>query len=87
MQKSCSNCSAPAEFSVVAVVSTVGISGRLQKTSPVVLFCHACLQELADRLCSPRLSDAVNTAYTALAAQLRGRAGSENGTNDGPATI
>jgi hypothetical protein len=70
MQKSCSNCSAPAEYSIVAVVSTVGVAGRLQKTSPAVLFCNACLGDLADRLCSPPFANAVNTAYTTLADRL-----------------
>lgn len=87
MQKSCSNCSAPAEFSVVAVVSTVGVSGRLQKTSPAVLFCDACLGEMADRLCSPPLSDAVNTAYTALAGLLVERMASQDGANHRPGNI
>jgi hypothetical protein len=76
MQKSCSNCSKPAEFSLVAIVSTVGVSGRLQKASPAVLFCDACLRELGDRLCSDPFSNAVNNAYTAVAGQLRGRAAS-----------
>ena len=73
MQKLCSNCSAPAEYSIVAVVSTVGVTGRLQKTSPAVLFCDACLRELADHLCSPPFENAVNMAYTTLAGRLRER--------------
>lgn len=81
MQKSCSNCSEPAQFSVVAVISTVGVSGRLQKTSPAVLFCDACLKELGDRLCSDQFSNAVNSAYTAVEGRLRERAASQDGVN------
>ena len=72
MQKSCSNCSAPAGFSVVAIISTVGVGGRLQKASPAVLFCDACLKELSERLCSDTLSNAVNSAYTDVEGRLRG---------------
>lgn len=81
MQKSCSNCSEPVQFSVVAVISTVGVSGRLQKTSPAVLFCDACLRELGDRLCSDPFANAVNSAYTDVEGQLRGRVTSQNGVN------
>jgi hypothetical protein len=87
MQKSCSNCSEPARFSVVAVISTVGVSGRLQKSSPAVLFCDACLRELGDRLCSDPLSSAVNSAYTAVEGQLRGRTASQDGVNHRSATL
>jgi len=44
MQKLCSNCSEPAQFSVVAIISSVGVSGRLQKSSPAVLLCDDCLR-------------------------------------------
>jgi hypothetical protein len=81
MQKSCSNCSEPAGFSVVTIISTVGVSGRLQKTSPVVLFCDACLRELGDRLCSDSFSNAVNSALTAVQRRLRGRAASQDGVD------
>ena len=76
MQKSCSNCSESARFSLVAIVSTGGVCGRLQKASPAVLFCDACLRELGDRLCSDPFSTAVNNAYTAVAGQLRERVAS-----------
>ena len=46
MQKSCSNCQAPAEYSIVAVVSTVGVVGRLQKANGV----NTAYTALADRL-------------------------------------
>jgi hypothetical protein len=87
MQKLCSNCSAPAQFSVVAVISTVGVSGRLQKASSAVLFCDACVKELGDGLGSGPLSNAVNSAYTAVEGRLRGRAASPDDGNHGSATL
>src|SRR5215467_6302370 len=42
MQKICRKCSGPAQFSVISVISTVGVSGRLQQSSPAVLFCNDC---------------------------------------------
>jgi len=73
MQKLCSNCSQPAHFSVVAIISTVGVSKRVQKSSPAVLFCTDCLQELTERLCSDALCKAVNSAYTELKVVLSDR--------------
>ena len=73
MQKLCSNCSQPAGFSLVAIVSTVGVSARLQKSSTAVLFCDSCLQKFCDRLHSSTLRKAVNNAYTALNQRLRER--------------
>jgi len=73
MQKSCSNCSESACFSLVAIISTVGVSGRVQKSSPAVLFCDDCLRELRERLCSDKLQEAVNSAYTELNQRLRER--------------
>jgi hypothetical protein len=68
MQKSCSYCSKPAQYSLGVVLSTVGTSPRLQKCSPVVLFCSDCLNELSETecLCTTGLRKAVNSAYTAL---------------------
>ena len=82
MQKSCSNCSQPAQFSLVAIVSSVGVSGRLQKSSPAVLFCNHCLQELCDRLCSNELCEAVNNAYTTLNERLRVRSTAKDRVSD-----
>ena len=75
MTKLCSRCSRPAEFSVVSVLSTVGISGRLQKCSAAVLFCADCLQQLLTRehWATDTLREAVNSAYTALNQQLANR--------------
>lgn len=74
MIKVCS-CSRPAEYSLVAVVSTVGISKRLQKCSPAVLFCANCLQQLLkrDSRSTDKLLEAVNSAYTALTQRLTER--------------
>ena len=71
MQKLCSNCSQSAQFSVVAIVSTVGVSGRLQKSSPAVLLCDDCLRDLCEHLHSTGLRKAVNSAYTTLNQRLR----------------
>jgi hypothetical protein len=73
MQKSCSYCSKFARYSFGVVLSTVGTSPRLQKCSPVVLFCSDCLKELSETecLCTTELRKAVNSAYTSL--NLRSR--------------
>jgi hypothetical protein len=73
MQKVCSNCLQPAQFSVVGIISTVGMSGRVQKSSAAVLFCDDCLAELCDSLCSDALRSAVNSAYTEQKMLLRER--------------
>jgi hypothetical protein len=73
MHKLCSKCSQPAQFSGVAIISTIGLSARLQKSSPAVLFCDDCLRELCDRLCSKEFCEAVNSAYTTLNQLLRER--------------
>lgn len=71
--KKCSNCGRPAVFSLVAIISTLGITKRLQQSTPAVAFCDACLRELCDRLCSDALSDGVNNVYTRLNLRLRER--------------
>ena len=67
-QKSCSNCSQLAQFSIVVVLSSVGISPRVQKFSHAVASCSDCLRELCEteHLCSAELRNAVNSALTAL---------------------
>jgi hypothetical protein len=64
MQKGCTNCPQPAECSIVVILSTVGVSPRLQKSSAAILFCYECFEELSDTLCSDALRKAVNNAYT-----------------------
>ena len=66
MQKSCSNCQQAVEYSLVIILSSVGVSPRVQKSSRAVSFCADCLQELSERLCSDDLRKAVNNAYTEL---------------------
>jgi hypothetical protein len=75
MIKKCSCCPQPADFSVVSIVSSVGVSKRLQKCSPAVLFCASCLQKRLKRehRGSDKLREAVNSAYTALNQGLRAR--------------
>jgi len=66
MQKSCSNCRQSVEYSLNVILSSVGVSPRLQQSSVAVPFCADCLQELSERLCSDVLRKAVNNAYTEL---------------------
>lgn len=82
MQKLCSKCSGPARFSVVVIVSTVGVSHRLQQSSQAVLFCDDCLRELSGRLCSDAFSNAVNNAYTTLNERLREHSTAQNVSRD-----
>lgn len=63
-RKPCSRCSAPAEFSLLLVLSTVGITPRAQKCSHSLLLCKSCLQaSVASQALTPipdlqeRLSD------------------------------
>jgi hypothetical protein len=81
MLKLCSCCSQPAQYSLGCVLSSVGISRRVQKCSRVVLFCDACLQALcaSELMSSAELRKAVNNAYTQL--NLRSRANS-NAANE-----
>ena len=73
MQKVCSNCSRLAAFSLVAIVSTINVSNRLQKSSRAVLFCNDCLRKLCDRQHSNVLYERVNETYTAVKTLLRER--------------
>jgi hypothetical protein len=71
MQKLCSNCSEPVHYSVVVMISSVGVSPRVQQSSPAVLFCESCFRELCERLCSDKLREAVNSALTELNKRVR----------------
>ena len=68
MNKVCACCLNPAEYSVVSIVSSVGITPRVQKCSDVVLFCASCLRKFFEGKQSgtERLRKAVNRAYTRL---------------------
>jgi hypothetical protein len=66
MQNACSNCAEIVQYSVVVMISRVGVSPRVQKSWPSVLFCNACLRQLCRCLYSRAFYDAVNEAYTAL---------------------
>jgi hypothetical protein len=72
MEKSCSNCSQQAQFSLNVLISSLG-GQRIQKTTRAVLFCSDCLDELTERLCSDALSQAVNNALTVLKDRLHKR--------------
>lgn len=70
MQKLCSICSQTAQFSINVIVSTVGVSQRLQQSSSAVLFCDACIQKSSARLHSRTVQKVVNNAYTKLKERL-----------------
>ena len=74
MMKICSCCRRPAEYSLISILSTVGISKRQQKCSPAVLFCANCLKKRLQRKHwgSDKLHKAVNRAYTELSERLHG---------------
>jgi hypothetical protein len=80
-QKLCCNCSRPAQFSMVVIISTVGVRKRLQKSSRAVLFCDSCLQESCDHLQSIALRECVNEALTSLNLRLYERATAANDLN------
>lgn len=65
MQKTCSNCSEKADYSIVVIISTVGISPRVQSYSTALLFCWRCFREI-EHLCSDKLREAVNSALTEI---------------------
>jgi hypothetical protein len=71
MDKSCSNCKEKAQYSIVVMISSVGVSPRVQQSSAAVLFCESCFRELSDRLCSDKLREAVNNALTELNQRVR----------------
>jgi hypothetical protein len=83
MMKLCSYCAHPAEYSLVSVVSSIGISKRLQKCSPAVLFCAECLQKLlkGELRSTDKLLEAVNTAYTAVTRRLAERSTATDESN------
>jgi hypothetical protein len=81
MEKSCSNCSQQAQFSLNVLISSLG-GKRIQKTTRAVLFCADCLDELTERLCSDALSQAVNNALTVLRDRLHKRSTAETSACD-----
>jgi hypothetical protein len=56
------------------ILSTLGVSPRLQNSSEAVLFCYECVEELSDMLSSDALRKAVNNAFTEQKQQLHDRA-------------
>ena len=81
MQKFCSNCSEAAQYSIIVIVSSVGVSPRVQKASLAVLFCNDCLREFSERLCSDDMQNAVNNAYTSVAERVFKRTSSLTSRN------
>jgi hypothetical protein len=68
MLKVCICCTRPAQYSLALVLSTVGISRRMQQCSKVMLFCDRCFQKLckSEHYASNELRERVNSVYTAL---------------------
>ena len=74
--KRCLHCESPAEYSVCAVISTLGLSGRRQKCTTSLPFCALCLQ----RLCADgeggiarQIREALQTAFRALTQTLQAK--------------
>ena len=70
MQRLCSICSQPAQFSINVIISTAGVRKRLQQSSAAVHFCDACIQKVHDRQHLTALRKLVNNAYTKLKERL-----------------
>ena len=66
--KACHRCSQPAQYSLVVIVSTLGVSPRLQGCSVAILLCADCALTLheTERCGTSELHDAVNSAFTKL---------------------
>lgn len=68
----CSQCGAPAAFSLCNLISTVAVSPRRQKCGIASLYCSGCIQRLAELLGTSghsalqALSQPLDEAYTAL---------------------
>lgn len=87
MLKPCSCGSREAVFSVVCVISSVGIRPRRQKCSTAVLFCRECMADLlADdgRLWADRIRESVNNAYTHVGGPPEDRTDQENEKREAP---
>jgi hypothetical protein len=67
-QKLCSRCSRPAQWSFLCMISSVGASPRLQKSTRTVLFCDDCFEQLckSEGWGTDELREAVNSALTAI---------------------
>ncbi len=76
MRKSCSQCPAPAEYSLCFLLSSVGRSKRQQKCTASVPFCNACIQRLFAEIgttAPSALIQPVRAAYTAIASHSETR--------------
>lgn len=78
MQKLCSECSQPAKFSIVGILSTLGLRQRVQQSSRALLFCDDCLRNFCEHLQSSTQLQCVNAMYTSLIARLQQRSAAEN---------
>jgi len=69
-ERICNHCGAPAAFSVALILSSLGCSPRLQKTSAGLRLCDACIQaSMAGPLVSVPFTgkEALKETYTQLA--------------------
>src|SRR4051794_19963074 len=76
-ERICSHCGAPAAFSVALILSSLGCSPRVQKTSTGLRLCDACIQAsiCAPLVCAPfRGKEALRETYTQLANGLKEQA-------------
>src|SRR4051812_24141205 len=76
-ERICSHCGAPAAFSVALILSSLGSSPRLQKTSTGLRLCDACIQAsiCAPIVCAPFTGkEALIETYTQLANGLKEQA-------------
>jgi hypothetical protein len=76
MKPSLCRCGARAEYSVCALVSTLGIRPRQQKCGPAETFCTSYIQKLlSDRwsMDASGVQESLRQAYTAIAETFRSR--------------
>ena len=92
MQKQCKQCAENANLSLLLMLSTVGVSKRVQARPAVILLCTdcltACLHELRESklLSKNALLEAVNNALTTVQTALRERMQSESDLKEQSAT-
>ena len=76
--KRCLHCGCPAELSICAVVSTVGIPRRQQKATVALHFCSSCLQRFftdGGTGILPTLREALQAACCALTQRFMDQTG------------
>jgi hypothetical protein len=67
--KSCDFCHRLADCSLVLVISTLGVSPRIQQCSESISLCKRCIQQLCDSdvaQSTSKLREVLKNAYTAI---------------------